>query len=101
MDDATGETVVPTSARRPRQGETFWREMIMAWTASGLGARRFCREQGLAVSTFGLWRKKLSGDARAEARPVAVTPDAAFIVSHLDTAPATPAPPSTGDASLS
>jgi hypothetical protein len=101
MDDATGETAVPTGARRPRQGETFWREMVMAWTASGLGARRFCSEQGLAVSTFSLWRKKLSGEARAGAHALEVTPDAAFIVSHLDTAPATPAPPSTVDASSS
>ena len=63
MDDATGETAVPTGTRRPRQGEAFWCEMVMAWTISGLGLRRFCREQGLAVSTFGLWRKKLSGEA--------------------------------------
>lgn len=97
MDDATGEAV-PTGARRPRQGEAFWREMVMAWTTSGLGLRRFCREQGLAVSTFGLWRKKLSGEARAGAHSLTVTPDAAFIVSRPDTAPATPAPPSTADA---
>ena len=50
MDDATGETAVPTGARRPRHGEAFWREMVAAWTASGLGARRFCRERGLAVT---------------------------------------------------
>ena len=98
MDDAAGETAVPTGARRPRQGEAFWHEMIMAWTASGLGVRRFCHEQALAVSTFGLWRKKLSGQARTEARPLAVTPDAAFIASHPDTAPAIQAPPSTVDA---
>ncbi|SFU26480.1 IS66 family insertion sequence element accessory protein TnpA [Paraburkholderia aspalathi] len=85
MDDATGEAV-PTGARRPRQGEAFWREMVIAWTTSGLGLRRFCREQGLAVSTFGLWRKKLSSEPRAEPHPLAVTPDAAFIVSHPDAA---------------
>ena len=82
----------------PGQREAFWRERVMAWTTSGLGLRRFCREQGLAVSTFGLWRKKLAGETRADAHPLAVTPDAAFIVSHPDTAPATPAPPSTADA---
>jgi hypothetical protein len=92
MDDTTGEAAVPTGARRTRQGEAFWREMVMAWTASGLGARQFCHEQGLAVSTFGLWRKKLSGEARAGAHPLAVTPDAAFIVSHPDAAPGTPTP---------
>ena len=100
MDDATGEAV-STRARRPRQGAAFWREMVMAWTTSGLGLRRFCREQGLAVSTFGLWRKKLSGKARAEAHPLAVTADAAFIVSHPDTVPATPTPPPALDSSSS
>ncbi|WP_429336638.1 hypothetical protein [Paraburkholderia sp. 35.1] len=28
--------------------------MVVAWTASGLGTRRFCRERGLALSTFGV-----------------------------------------------
>ena len=101
MDDTTGETAVPTGARRPRQGEAFWREMVTTWTASGLGAQQFCHEQGLAVSTFGLWRRKLSGEARAGAHPLVATPDAAFIVSHLDAAPATPAPPPAIDASSS
>jgi sarcosine oxidase gamma subunit len=100
MDDATGEAV-PTGARRPRQGEAFWREMVMAWTTSELGLRRFCREQGLAVSTFGLWRKKLSGEASVEAHPLAVTPDAAFIVSHPDAAPVTLTQPPALDASSS
>jgi hypothetical protein len=101
MDHATGETAVPRGARRPRQGPAFWREMIVAWTSSGLGARRFCRERGLATSTFSLWRKKLSGEARTEAHPLAVTPDAAFIVSQPDATPVSPASPSTAPASSS
>jgi hypothetical protein len=52
--------------------------------ASGVGARRFCREQGLAVSTFSLWRKKLSSPVREIKQPLAVTADAAFIASSLD-----------------
>lgn len=98
MDDTTGEKAVTTGARRPRQGEAFWREMVMAWKASGLGARHFCHEQGLAVSTFGLWRKKLSVEARAAARPLAVTSDAAFIVSRPESASGTPTPPLAMDA---
>ena len=65
MVDPTEETAGPRAARRSRQGEAFWREMVMAWKRSGVGARRFCREQGLAVSTFGLWRKKLAGQTTA------------------------------------
>jgi hypothetical protein len=75
--------------------------MVMAWTTSGLGLRHFCREQGLAVSTFGLWRKKLSDEESAEAHPPAVTPDAAFIVSHPDVAPVTLTQPRALDASSS
>lgn len=101
MDDTTRETAVPTGVRRPRQGEAFWREMVMTWTASGLGAQQFCHEKGLAVSTFGLWRKKLSGDVGTGAQPLAVTPDAAFIVSHPDAASGTPTSPSAMDASSS
>ncbi|WP_434667624.1 IS66 family insertion sequence element accessory protein TnpA [Paraburkholderia sp. A3BS-1L] len=70
MDNAKGGTAGPTGTRRPRQGEAFWREMVMTWEASGLGVRRFCRQQGLAVSTFGLWRKKLAGEISVEVNPL-------------------------------
>jgi hypothetical protein len=87
MVDPTEETAGPRAARRSRQGEAFWREMVMAWKRSGLGARRFCREQGLAVSTFGLWRKKLAGETTARTNPLAVTPDATFVVARADGEP--------------
>jgi hypothetical protein len=61
--------------------------MVMAWKRSALGARRFCREQGLAVSTFGLWRKKLAGETTARTSPLAVTPDATFVVAREDGEP--------------
>ena len=87
MVDPTEETAGPRAARRSRQGEAFWREMVMAWKRSGLGARRFCREQGLAVSTFGLWRKKLAGETTARTSPLAVTPNATFVVAREDGEP--------------
>jgi hypothetical protein len=98
MDDATG---VETAVRRPRQGEAFWREMVMAWKASGLGVRRFCREQGLAVSTFDLWRKKLFGETAPATGPLAMTPDAAFVVARPDGGPVTTPPSTTVDTSTS
>jgi hypothetical protein len=68
--------------------------MVMAWKGSGLGERHFCREQGLAVSTFDLWRKKLSNLEDETGRPLTVTPDAAFVVSHagIGAPPAVPSP---------
>ena len=86
-DDAVGRAVVRRRARRPRQGEAFWREMVAAWKVSGVGTRRFCREQGLAVSTFGLWRKKFAGETPAMS-PLAVTADAAFVIARLEGEPA-------------
>jgi hypothetical protein len=86
-DDVMGRAVVRTGARRARQGEAFWREMVAAWRMSGVGTRRFCREQGLAVSTFGLWRKKFTGETPATS-PLAVTADAAFVIARLEGEPA-------------
>ena len=86
-DDVMERAVVRTGARRPRQSEAFWREMVAAWKMSGVGTRRFCREQGLAVSTFGLWRKKFTGEMPATS-PLAVTADAAFVIARLEGEPA-------------
>ncbi|WP_159462994.1 IS66 family insertion sequence element accessory protein TnpA [Caballeronia telluris] len=96
-DDAIDRATVQTSARRPRQGEAFWREMVAAWKTSGAGTRRFCREQGLAVSTFGLWRKKFAGEAPSTASPLAVTADAAFLIARLEGEPATTPPSAPAD----
>ncbi|KAE8756946.1 hypothetical protein FSO04_26245 [Paraburkholderia madseniana] len=84
MEDENIKAATAMGTRRPRQGEAFWGEMLTTWKASGIGARRFCREQGLAVSTFSLWRKKLSGSVKEIKPPLAVTADAAFIASNLD-----------------
>jgi hypothetical protein len=84
MEDENIKAATAMGTRRPRQGEAFWGEMVTTWKASGVGARRFCREQGLAVSTFSLWRKKLSTHIKEIKQPLAVTADAAFIVSNLD-----------------
>lgn len=91
MDNAQGGTARPTGTRRPRQGEAFWREMVITWEASGLGVRCFCREQGLAVSTFDLWRKKFAGES-VEVDPLVVTPDAVFVAARPDGEPLAPAP---------
>jgi hypothetical protein len=84
MEDENIKAATAMGTRRPRQGEAFWGEMVTTWKASGVGARRFCREQGLAVSTFSLWRKKLSSPVREIKQPLAVTADAAFIMSPPD-----------------
>ena len=84
MEEENIKAATAMGTRRPRQGEAFWGEMVTTWKASGIGARRFCREQGLAVSTLSLWRKNLSGSVQEIKPPLAVTADAAFIASNLD-----------------
>ncbi|MBC8641962.1 hypothetical protein IAG25_34605 [Caballeronia sp. EK] len=95
MESATG---VEAATRRPRQGEAFLLEMVVAWRASGMGARHFLFEQGL-VSTFGLWRKKLAEASMAPACSLAMTPDAAFVVAHSDATPLATPPSSSVDSS--
>ncbi|MEM5438746.1 hypothetical protein [Paraburkholderia diazotrophica] len=66
MDHAMGGTAAPAHARRSRQGETFWREMVMTWETNGLRAP-LCPEERLAVSS-----KKFAG--KIPTRLVAVGP---------------------------
>jgi hypothetical protein len=37
-----------------------WNKRIAAWQRSGLSQRLFCERQGLALSTFQWWRKRLA-----------------------------------------
>ncbi|WP_249221408.1 hypothetical protein [Cupriavidus sp. KK10] len=70
-----------------RHDQAFWREMVAQWNNSGLGIRAFCRQHGLAVSTSGLWRKRVDHDQPA-VMPLTVTADTAFIAAATGTAPA-------------
>ena len=48
-----------------KRGAAEWREIISAWRASGQSRAAYCREQGLSVSTFRFWQRKLA-EQRAE-----------------------------------
>lgn len=104
MAESTKQEVQQASAERfVRRGEAFWREIFTQWEASGIGVRAFCQQRGIAVSTFGLWRSKLSCRARGgEAASATITPDAAvFIAAQADDplVAMTAAPASRGSAS--
>ncbi|RDK06300.1 IS66 family insertion sequence element accessory protein TnpA [Cupriavidus lacunae] len=74
-------------ARYFRHDEAFRREMVAQWNNSGLSIRAFCRQHGLAISTFGLWRKRVDHD-QPPVVPLTVTADTAFIAAATGTAPA-------------
>lgn len=37
----------------------LWEQRIADWQASGLSQRAFCQQQGLAISTFYVWLRKI------------------------------------------
>ena len=45
--------------RQPRRSASEWSELIARQAASGLSQRDFCDTEGLAVSTFTYWKRKL------------------------------------------
>ena len=46
-------------AGRPSRGEEYWWKAISRQRRSGMSVAAFCREEGLAMATFRLWRKRL------------------------------------------
>ena len=37
----------------------YWQNHIDGWQQSGQSQQRYCRQQGIALATFGYWRHKL------------------------------------------
>jgi hypothetical protein len=62
--------------RRVRRGERDWAAIIRRYEASGLGSRAFCRQEGVAASSFQRWRQRLRGQrvVRRRARFVELVP---------------------------
>jgi len=58
------------AAKSGRRSREEWLSLMAAYEAGDLSQREFCREQGVAYSTFGYWRKRLRSPAeKFEARP--------------------------------
>jgi hypothetical protein len=65
-----GAEIVERSAK-----EKFWQGHIAGWKASGHSQQVYCRNNNLAVATFGYWRRKLQVEKSDKPRfyPLAVT----------------------------
>jgi len=48
------------------QREARWRAIIKRQMSGGLGVAGFCRQEGLALSTFHWWRRRLESPVRDE-----------------------------------
>src|SRR5512134_1456333 len=46
--------------------QAYWDKRIAQWRDSGLSQRVFCETQGLALSTFQWWRKRLAAGGGAQ-----------------------------------
>lgn len=49
------------SRRRTRRTASEWRELVSQFERGGQSRKAFCSSQGLSLSTFDLWRRKLRG----------------------------------------
>jgi len=57
--------------RSIRRSEAEWRDLVTRFAASGLGAREFCKEEGISDESLRRWRIKLgTGRERSAFIPV-------------------------------
>ena len=54
------------SARRPRRDKKQWSEILKRFDSSELASREFCQREGLALSSFQRWRRRLGSSSPAE-----------------------------------
>ena len=47
----------------------FWKKHIKAQRESGLSQAKYCRERGLALSSFGNWSLRISREQRSGVEP--------------------------------
>ena len=51
---------------KPRRGAAFWRATLTRQQTSGLSQREFCEREGLALSTFALWSRRIRDEGDDE-----------------------------------
>ncbi len=49
--------------KRPRQTKAQWTEILRRFESSGQDSREFCRREGLALSSFQRWHRRLGSVA--------------------------------------
>ena len=70
-----------TTSGYVRRGASQWRAILSAFAGSGLSQKAFCEREGLALSTFSYWKRRLANDDE----PAAWEPDDAPAVIDLGT----------------
>ena len=52
--------------RHKRYTEAQWKKILQRFESSGLGPRKFCRQEGLALSSLQRWRSRIDRAPAAE-----------------------------------
>ena len=53
-------------SKRTRRTKAQWTEILREFESSGVDSRGFCRREGLALSSFQRWRRRLGSVAASE-----------------------------------
>ena len=53
-----------------RRSQTQWQQIMAAYESSDLSQKAYCKENGLAPSSFAKWRRQLRDDHVIEAAPL-------------------------------
>jgi hypothetical protein len=56
----------PSPQKKTRRTAVQWQRLMNTYQDSGLNQQVFCQQQGIALSTFYSWRKKLRGENTPE-----------------------------------
>jgi hypothetical protein len=65
-----------TKCKRSYKKQTFWEKHLKGWQNSSLTQVDYCRQNNLAIKSFGYWKRRLNDLAAEEIRfvPVAFDP---------------------------
>lgn len=85
-----------TNGERKRRSRPEWQRLIEACETSELSQAAFCREHGIALTTFQYWKRRLRNDRPLSARQPAGVVDLA----QLHASPAEPGAAASGGWSL-
>ncbi|MFK3845494.1 IS66 family insertion sequence element accessory protein TnpA [Stenotrophomonas sp. NPDC078853] len=66
----------------------YWSKQISAWSASGTTQAAWCAKNGLAISSFSYWRRKLAAAAAATPAlpatlPICISPAAPVVTADI------------------
>ena len=60
-----------------------WQMLMQAWQGSGFSQSKFCRRQGVPLSTFNYWKRRLEQNGHATVETVDAAAARGFVPVHV------------------